>query len=90
MTKLNVRSGDLIEWVYERDDELVAKHEKLWSTIEYKWVPIGREFIHLCVSYDGETISWLNEKGLFFANIIDIVRSHQYPELESVKLRVRN
>jgi len=68
-----IKPGDMIEWVYEHDGWRVADNEELWSRIEERWVPIGRELVHLCINYDDKTISWLNEKGLFRARVDDTV-----------------
>jgi hypothetical protein len=64
---MNVRPGDLIEWVYRRDGRPVREDEYIWSSIEREWVPIGSSMTHLCVSRDGKTITWLNERGVFRA-----------------------
>jgi hypothetical protein len=64
---MNIKPGDLIEWAYLRTRSLVCKNETLWSSVDEKWVPIGSELTHLCVSCDGKIITWLNEKGLFRA-----------------------
>jgi len=68
---LNIKPGDLIEWVYKRNNELVIDDEMLWSTIEECYVPIGRELVHMCISVEGDVYSWLNEKGLFLARADD-------------------
>jgi len=72
VSKLNIKPGDLIEWVYEYDNELVVENEEIWSMIEERWVPIGSSFVHMCISVENETISWLNEKGLFRVHVDDI------------------
>jgi len=74
MTKFDIKPGDLIEWVYKHNNELVIEHEILWSTIEKAWVPIGRNLVHLCTSVDGKTYSLLNEEGLFRAHVDDETR----------------
>jgi hypothetical protein len=40
--------------------------------VDGKWVPIGSNMIHLCISCEGKTITWLNEEGLFRARKDDI------------------
>ena len=69
-----MKSGDMIEWVSKFSGELVHKRERLWSTVEGRYVPIGSEMVHLLVSIDDETFSWLNEKGLFHARVDDTTR----------------
>jgi hypothetical protein len=67
---MNVKPGDLIEWVYCRDGEPVREEEILWSSVDGTFVPIGSSMTHLCVSCDEEkkTITWLNEKGVCCAH----------------------
>jgi len=69
VSKLNIKPGDLIEWVYEHDNELVVENEELWSRIEQRYVPIGSNLVHMCISVDDEMILWLNEKGLFHTRV---------------------
>ena len=64
-------SGDLIEWMYEQNGELVTKDEELWSTLMIRHVPIGSTLVHILVSIDDEQIMWLNEVGLFHARVGD-------------------
>jgi hypothetical protein len=72
---MNIKPGDLIEWAYHRDDKPVIVHtdadEHVWSSVMKGWVPIGSSLIHLCISCDDKTITWLNEKGLFRARVDD-------------------
>jgi len=79
-TKLNIKPGDLIEWTYEGGVRRTNKHEKLWSSIEKDWVPIGSKYVHLCIANDSEMYSWLNEKGVFKARTDDAqFRSPEFP-----------
>jgi len=76
--KFSFAPGDLIEWVYMSNNELVAKNEELWSRIDNAYVPIGRNLVHMCISVDNDVYSWLNEKGLFRARSSDIESSNLY------------
>jgi len=72
VSKFDINPGDLIVWrctYYPEHD--VYDDDTLYSTIENDWVPIGRNFVHMCISYDDKTYSWLNEKGLFRARVDD-------------------
>jgi len=89
MTKFDFKPGDLIEWVYEYNNKLVNEYETLWSTITNKHVPIGRELIHMCISCDNKTYSWLNERGLFSAYVMDERMWVSDPFWKIVKPRVR-
>ena len=71
-----MRPGDMIEWTYEVSGELVHKGETLWSNAEGCYAPIGSEIVHLLVSVDDATYSWLNEKGLFHAYVDDVCVGH--------------
>ena len=66
-----MKPGDLIEWVYKSNREVVVSGEELWSTPLERWVPIGSEQVHLLISITDETIVWLNSKGLFHARVDD-------------------
>jgi len=89
MQKLNIKPGDLIEWVYKNDHVLVHKDEILWSTIEEKYVPIGSSLIHMCVSCDDETYSWLNKRGLFSVRCDDGWQRPQYGRYQGAFPRIR-
>jgi len=66
-----IKPGDLIEWAYVHNGNLVIIDEDLWSTIDNEWVPIGRNLVHMCIDIDSKKYSWLNKKGLFRAYIDD-------------------
>ena len=68
-----MKPGDMIEWTYKTSGELVHKDETFWSSVERRYVPIGGEMVHLLVSVNDETYSWINEKGLFHAHVDDSV-----------------
>jgi len=89
MAKFDIKPGDLIEWMYKCNDELVDEHKELYSSIEKRWVPIGRELVHVCISIDDETISWLNEKGLFRAHVNSATRGQLQRIVVTVVPRVR-
>jgi hypothetical protein len=64
-----MKPGDFIEWVYKSDNVVVPHDEMLWSTLMQKWVPIGG--LNLLVALTGDTMVWLNNKGLFHASADD-------------------
>jgi len=82
LTKFNIKPGDLIEWVYMRNNKLVDENEIFWSSIEKRYVSIDRELVHMCISVDDETYSWLNENGLFRAHVDDTI-SRMTPQTTS-------
>jgi len=63
--EFDIKPGDVIEWVFENDGQLVDENETFWSSIEKNHVPIGSKFIHMCILYDNKKLAWLNELGLF-------------------------
>ena len=71
-----VKPGDVIEWVYVNTCHVVDSHERLWSTIEKRYVPIGSGMVHFLASHNDETLtlSWLNSDGLFTASYTDTTR----------------
>jgi hypothetical protein len=69
---MNIKPGDLIEWVYRTKNETVCKDETLWSSQEQKWVPIGSGLTHKCVFCDEKTYKWSNQRGLFRAHVDDM------------------
>ncbi len=79
-----MKPGDLIEWVYKSNREVVVSGEELWSTPLERWVPIGSEQVHLLISITDETIVWLNDKGLFHAHVNDAARGLALPLLIQV------
>ena len=67
-----IKPGDIIEWTYKKTGHLVVEDEMLWSTLVESWCQIGSDLVHTCIACDGETITWLNSKGLFHARVDDI------------------
>ncbi len=65
-----MKPGDLIEWYYKYNNQIVAKNECIWSSIMKKYVPVGE--ISLLCHIDKDTYSWLNSKGLFHACVDDM------------------
>ena len=68
-----IKPGDIIEWVYKKTNEHVNEDECLWSSTSELRCQIGSGFIHTCIARDGETITWLNFKGLFHTRADDML-----------------
>ena len=66
-----LKPGDMIEWTYKSNSKVVVTEEEIWSTPLERWVPIGGDMVHLLISITGDTIVWLNSKGLFHARVDD-------------------
>ena len=66
-----MQPGDMIEWTYEQNGQLVDEHEMLWSSTTKRWMPIGSSLVHTLVSINGVQITWLNEEGCFHARVDD-------------------
>ena len=66
-----MKPGDLIEWIYDYNLSPADEREMLWSTVERRYVPIGCELVHLLISCNTETYSWLNQRGIFSASVHD-------------------
>jgi hypothetical protein len=68
---MNIKPGDLFEWVYKYGAERIRKDENLYSTVMKKYVPCtGR---CLCVGAKGEIIYWISASGLFISHYEEIV-----------------
>jgi len=52
-----VKPGDLIEWVYTSDNNVVVTNEEIWSSVMKEYVLIGGA--HLLVSHRDGILSWL-------------------------------
>ena len=66
-----MKPGDLIEWIYDYNLSPADEREMLWSTVEMRYVPIGCELVHMLISCDNMTYSWLNGRGIFCASVND-------------------
>lgn len=75
---MHLHPGDLIEWTYKWDGNIVAEDETLWSTPMSRWVPIGSGLVHTLISIDDEQMCWLNEEGLFYARVYDAGTHHEF------------
>lgn len=79
--------GDLIEWVYEYDDQIVIEDEDVWSTTMQRYVSIGSKFIHVLISIDDEHMSWMNVEGLFHVDVNDGYREQRWRGRRQVTVR---
>lgn len=77
-----MKPGDMIEWVYKHNSTVVDKDEELWSTLMYKWIPIGTPAI--LISVTEHECFWLSEKGLFSASSDDTLGHHHGHEGNTV------
>lgn len=84
-----MKPGDMIEWVYKYSGQPVHKGEQLLSSIENCRVPCGGGMVHLLVSIDEKTYSWLNENGLFHARVDDTSTVPGSTEMRAVVPRTR-
>jgi hypothetical protein len=70
-----MKPGDLIEWFYKLNGNVVHPRETLWSSVMQQWVPIGGA--HFLVSRAEGVLMWLplgvNCKGLFRAREDDTI-----------------
>lgn len=67
----SIKPGDIIEWTY-KSGKIVVENETLWSSVTESWCQIGSELVHTCIACDGETITWMNQKGTFNARVDDV------------------
>lgn len=66
-----IKPGDIIEWTYNITNNPVIENETLWSSVTESWCQIGSGLTHTCIACDGETMTWLNSKGLFHTRVDD-------------------
>ncbi len=62
---MNIKPGDLFEWIYkdDNDNSPVVKNEKLYSYAMEKWVPCGG--LCLCIGINENIIHCVSANGLF-------------------------
>ena len=72
--KLDLKPGDLFDWVYKSANEPVLPNEELWSSLMDQWVPIDGPEPMLCIGIMDEVFVWLSVKGLFLAHPDDSAR----------------
>lgn len=60
---MNLKPGDLFEWVYKDDNSSVAEDEELYSYIMGKWVLCSG--LCFCVGGNHNVIHWVSNNGLF-------------------------
>lgn len=79
--------GDIIEWVYRSNDDVVVPNEEMWSSVEKRWVPISGLALLIAVS-DG-VFTWLSAEGLFRARGDDMAPTGTSPSPRPVVPRAR-
>ncbi len=60
---MNIKPGDLFEWVYKRNNSSVREGEELYSITIHDWIPC--DGLCLCIGTQDEVIHWISDKGLF-------------------------
>jgi hypothetical protein len=77
-----MKPGDLIEWYYKYNNDVVFENEMLWSSTMKRLVPIG--IISILLHQDDKTYSWKNSKGCFHARVSNLRAQFGLPELRLV------
>lgn len=62
---MNIKPGDLFEWVYTGDNSPTIKDEELYSHILVKWIPCNG--LCLCVGLNDKVIHWISNNWVFSA-----------------------
>jgi len=60
-----VKPGDLIEWVYTTNKQVVEPFEKVWSSTMAQWVTVVG--LNLLISHVHGVLTWMNDGRLFHA-----------------------
>ncbi len=60
---MNIKPGDIFEWVYSSTQKSVRKHERLYTSLLIKWVPC--DGLCLCIGINRDTIYWFSKHGVF-------------------------
>ncbi len=63
---MNIKPGDLFEWVYMFNNASVQIGEELYSYPMGKYVPCSG--LCLCVGINADIIHWVSDQGLFRAD----------------------
>lgn len=64
---MNIKPGDLFQWVYRRDNKPARQYEKLFSHSMGKHVSCSG--VCLCVGINNDIIYWVSSKVLLQARI---------------------
>lgn len=67
MNIMNIKPGDLFEWVCLDGEEPVLCGERLWSYTMRKWLII-EDRLCLCVAVNNQIIYWISNRQLFHLN----------------------
>ncbi len=70
---MNIKPGDLFEWVYKGNNTPVLKDEELYSYTMRKWILAGG--LCLCVGIDENIIHWVSGIKLFHAYLEEMTGS---------------
>ena len=91
-----IKPGDIIEWVYKDDNNVVAHDEQCYSSTMKQWIPIGGEMI--VISVVDSAIYFLRKEGLFHARvaedrastpIVDRDRAVVVPRVACARMKLR-
>ena len=61
-----MKPGDMIEWVYAHNNDIVVHNEQCYSQTMKQWIPIDGSM--LLISVIGSEIFFLRKEGLFRAS----------------------
>lgn len=66
----DIEIGQVFEFVYAASSISVNCNEKLWSSIENRWIRCSG--IHILVSKKNDVVVFMNSKGCFHARVDDV------------------
>ncbi len=61
---MNIKPGDLFEWVYVHENDPVLCGEYIYSSAMNKWLVV-EDRLCLCVAVNDQTIYWISNRQLF-------------------------
>jgi hypothetical protein len=70
---MNIKPGDLFQWVYKYGNSPVVKNEELYSHKMEKYVPCSE--LCLCIGLSDVDIFWVSKHGVFYTHLDKIRRS---------------
>lgn len=83
---MNIKPGDLFEWVYKDNNAIVLQGEQLYSDSMKKWITCSG--LCLCIGTNKDIIHWVSDVGLFRARANEV--SWSFPHAMVIPHKVQS
>lgn len=82
---MNIKPGDIFEWVYKHVQQALAPSEKIYTFTLNTTVPCHG--LHLCIGLANNCIIWLSNTGIIYVSNLNPIA---WTTMRDLKMKVMN